>query len=87
MSNILTKLLNNNKMAKKIAFTFVTFLLSIATATAQENTVFISGTVVEKDNDRPMEYATLVLQNVDNPDEVTGGMTDSEGKVKVESKP
>ena len=34
-----------------------------------------------------MEYATLVLQSVENPDKVTGGITDVSGKFNVEASP
>jgi hypothetical protein len=74
-------------MIKRILLSFAFIFIIILKSTAQDNTFSITGTIVEKDNERPMEYATLVLENVDNPNEITGGMTDSKGKVKVEVKP
>ncbi|OWW25559.1 TonB-dependent receptor [Zobellia sp. OII3] len=47
----------------------------------------ITGTVLDKDNGDPLEYATLVLQSVDNPEKVTGGITDIDGKFSVETLP
>ena len=34
-----------------------------------------------------MEYATLVLQSVANPDKITGGISDANGKLEVEAAP
>lgn len=51
----------------------------------QRPTIKITGTVVDKDNGAPLEYATFVLQNANNPDQVTGGITDIEGNFEVEA--
>ena len=42
---------------------------------------------MDQETDQPLEYATLVLQNVRNPDKVTGGITDANGKFEVETAP
>src|SRR5690606_4430746 len=34
----------------------------------------------------PLEYATFVLQSVDDPNSITGGITDLDGKFEVEAK-
>lgn len=47
----------------------------------------ITGTVIDKDSGQPLEYATLVLQSVQNPERVTGGITDLQGKFEVETRP
>ncbi|MGB5820032.1 MAG: carboxypeptidase regulatory-like domain-containing protein, partial [Saonia sp.] len=47
----------------------------------------ITGTVLDKDTGQPLEYATLVLQSVRNPDKVTGGITNEAGKFDVEILP
>ena len=49
--------------------------------------VTITGTVLDEENNQPLEYATLVLQSVDNPEKVTGGITDINGKFSVEASP
>ncbi len=49
--------------------------------------VTISGTVLDKASGNPLEYATLVLQSVRNPDRVTGGITDATGKFSVKTLP
>ncbi len=47
----------------------------------------ITGTVMDKDDGQPLEYATLVLQSIQNPDNVTGGITDVDGKFEVKTMP
>jgi len=63
-------------------------LVSLVNAQRPQNlpTVKISGTVIDKDSGQPLEYATLILQSVRNPDVVTGGITDATGKFVVETK-
>ena len=47
----------------------------------------ISGTVLDAGTGEPLEYATLILQSLRNPDRVTGGITDAEGKFTVKTFP
>lgn len=47
----------------------------------------ITGIVIDKDTQEPLEYATLVLQSVRNPERITGGITDIDGKFNVETSP
>ncbi len=56
---------------------------------AQQNQkpISISGTVIDSESGQPLEYATFVLQNADNPDQVTGGITDLSGEFEVETAP
>ncbi len=49
--------------------------------------IVITGTVLDDETNQPLEYATLVLQSSDNPDKVTGGITDINGKFSVEVAP
>ena len=51
------------------------------------NPIRITGAVIDKDSKQPLEYATLVLQRLRNPDRVTGGITDINGKFDVETFP
>ncbi len=68
-----------------------TLLFSLLSLSAQNRnnetteTVSITGTVLDQDNNIPLEYATLVLQSVDNPESVTGGITDATGKFNVQT--
>ena len=49
--------------------------------------IVISGTVVDSETGNPLEYATLVLQNMRNPDRLSGGLTDADGVFRVETTP
>ncbi|MCM4168160.1 hypothetical protein KCTC52924_03717 [Arenibacter antarcticus] len=70
----------------------VTLLLLTLTAYSQspqnqQEPVKITGTVLDQETKEPLEYATLVLQSISNPDKVTGGITDGTGKFEVEAAP
>ncbi len=47
----------------------------------------ITGIVLDQDDGQPLEYATLILQSLRNPDRVTGGITDAFGKFNVQIVP
>lgn len=47
----------------------------------------ITGTVLDQDTNQPLEYATLVLRSIQNPDKLSGGITDASGKFDVETAP
>lgn len=63
--------------------------LSIFQGAAQQNQkpITITGKVIDSDSGQPLEYATFVLQNADNPEQVTGGITDLSGNFEVEATP
>ncbi|EAR00295.1 TonB-dependent receptor domain-containing protein [Maribacter sp. HTCC2170] len=47
----------------------------------------ITGIVLDQDTGQPLEYATLILQSLRNPDRVTGGITHASGKFNVQTMP
>jgi len=49
--------------------------------------ISITGKVIDQETNTPLEYATLVLQSVRNPEKVTGGITDINGVFNVETPP
>jgi outer membrane receptor protein involved in Fe transport len=51
-----------------------------------KSSITVTGTVIDKDTGESLEYATLVLQSVENPSQVTGGITDQMGLFSVEAK-
>ncbi|GLB49685.1 TonB-dependent receptor domain-containing protein [Neptunitalea lumnitzerae] len=62
-------------------------MLSLFSSFAQEGkTIKVTGTVIDRDTNEPLEYATLVLQNTAT-QQVTGGVTDMNGKFNVETTP
>lgn len=52
-----------------------------------EGPIQITGKVLEQGTDVPLEYATLVLQSVSDPNKITGGITDIDGNFNVETQP
>ncbi len=77
-------------MKKLLPITLILFTF-FATAQRPEGNrpapITISGTVFDNDTNQPLEYATLVLQSVRDPERVTGGITDENGKFEVETAP
>jgi hypothetical protein len=65
------------------------FLSAVTLAQGPQNpgieTIEIKGIVLDQDTNEPLEYATLVLQSVQYPEKVTGGITDVEGKFNVQA--
>jgi outer membrane receptor protein involved in Fe transport len=51
---------------------------------ANFNKIKISGVVIDKETQEPLEYATLSLVNDNFPDRVQGGITDAKGKFDFE---
>ncbi|NHF59212.1 TonB-dependent receptor [Flavobacteriaceae bacterium TP-CH-4] len=72
-----------------IALIFFTTFHTVAQRPAGQRPVpiKITGTVLDQDTGGPLEYATLVLQSIRNPDKITGGVTDINGKFEVETLP
>jgi len=66
---------------------FCSFVFSQRPQGKRPNPVNITGIVIDKESGEPLEYATLVLQSIRNPDRVTGGITNAEGKFNVETFP
>ncbi|RIV45936.1 outer membrane beta-barrel family protein [Flagellimonas pelagia] len=66
-------------------------LLTLSTIKGQvrqnQQNITISGKVIDAESGQPLEYATFVLQDADNPDKVTGGITDTSGEFSIETVP
>lgn len=69
-----------------IILLFTTFII-YAQRPQEVNPIKITGTVLEQDTNQPLEYATLVLQSIENPSKISGGITDANGKYEVEAQP
>ncbi|MGA8852659.1 MAG: TonB-dependent receptor [Christiangramia sp.] len=46
----------------------------------------ITGKVIDNELEVPLEYATISIQNVENPSNITGGVTDANGEFSIEVK-
>jgi hypothetical protein len=53
----------------------------------EKRSIVITGKVLDQETNEPLEYATLVLQSVENPERITGGITDIDGNYSVETNP
>jgi len=71
-------------------FTCLALLFSI-TISSQERTqgakIKVSGKIFEKDSDFPLEYATIVFENAQKKEALTGGVTDELGNFSFEITP
>lgn len=65
----------------------LTFFTTSAQTRPNQNSITISGKVVDQDSGQPLEYATFVLQDANSPDKVTGGITDLDGNFEVQASP
>lgn len=70
---------------KVINYVYCTvFALAATTAFSQENNeLLVTGTVVEKSTNTPLEYASITLESVNNPNNITGDISDTNGKFTI----
>jgi outer membrane receptor for ferrienterochelin and colicins len=71
-------------MRLKKTLSAFTFLLISYSGIAQMAKVTVSGKIFEKSTNTPLEFATVVLRNVDKPELVIGSVTDEKGEFKLE---
>lgn len=57
-----------------------TTLFTFAQQRPQKTKVTVSGKVIEKSTNQPLEYASVYAQNTKNPSIVSGGMSDAKGE-------
>lgn len=69
-----------------IAIFFFTTFLGFSQYKPDVKKVTITGTILEKGTESPLEYATVVFQDAANPEVLTGGVTDFDGKFNFEVK-
>jgi hypothetical protein len=67
---------------KKFLFLFVTLISSIVNS--QQNTMTVSGIIIDSESNIPLEYATVSISNSKNTEILYGGITDLEGKFNLE---
>ena len=68
---------------KKQLLTTLLFCLITVLVFAQKQ-VTISGKILEKETNQPLEYATIVFKDTKDPSKITGGITDLNGNYKIE---
>lgn len=68
-------------MTQKLINSFI--LLFAALSFAQTKELTVTGKIVEDSSNFPLEYATVVFKDVNNPSSITGGITDANGNYNV----
>ncbi|WCM42311.1 TonB-dependent receptor [Flavobacterium sp. CBA20B-1] len=70
---------------KAINYVYCTvFALATSTVFSQENNqVLVTGTVVEKATNTPLEYANITIESTTNANNITGDVTDATGKFSI----
>lgn len=64
---------------------FLTFSIDAFAQRPEPKKIKVTGKIIDKSTSQPLEYATIVLQSVRNPEMVTGGITDSKGEFSIET--
>ena len=75
--------MKNIKLIVATALFFLSFL-SYAQPNAGGTKYKVTGKVIEKSTNLPLEYSTITLKNVNNPNQVFGGITDAKGEFSVD---
>ncbi len=70
-----------------IPIALICLFIHLSLHSQRPDPIKITGTVIDSDTGERLEYATLVLQSIRNPDRVTGGLTDINGQFAVETFP
>ncbi|GIM58502.1 TonB-dependent receptor domain-containing protein [Capnocytophaga canimorsus] len=63
----------------------ILLLLALVTTTAWGQQFSVTGRVTDGNSNEPLEYATIVLEPIQNPKGITGGVTDPKGNFKIEA--
>ncbi len=74
---------------KKLQYAITVLLLSVTFFNYAQNRpetkkVKVSGKVIDKANNQPLEYTTVTLQNPKRPSDIAGGITNSKGEFEFE---
>lgn len=75
--------MRNIKLIVTAVLFFLSFL-SYAQPNAGQAKLKVTGKVIEKSTNLPLEYSTITLKNIANPNQVFGGITDAKGEFSVD---
>ncbi len=70
-----------------IAFLLCSFFIAIAQPNKERIKITITGKIIEKTSQLPLEYATITLKNSKNTKLIYGGITDNKGEYSIEITP
>jgi hypothetical protein len=74
---------NTSRHLWRSAFILTFLLVNTFSAFAQRNQHTVSGKVTDEQG-TPLEYATISFQNTNDPQNITGGITDPQGNFSIE---
>lgn len=73
-----------NKIVLKVLVILLCININFAQQSASNTKIKISGKIIEKSTNLPLEYATITFKNPETNKVVTGGITDSKGEFNIE---
>ncbi|MCV9926390.1 TonB-dependent receptor family protein [Flavobacterium sp. LS1R49] len=79
--------MKKNQLVIMLAFLFTSMLSFAQQPDTQRIKVKVTGKVVEKISNQPLEYATITLINARNPKAIAGGITNNKGEFSVDAVP
>ena len=77
-------------MKKSLVLLLAALCATLTTTSLQGQSnrdITLAGRILDQETGRPLEYATVVLQNSEDPSKVTGGITDIDGNFEIEAAP
>ncbi|MEZ4877070.1 MAG: carboxypeptidase-like regulatory domain-containing protein [Flavobacterium sp.] len=73
------------KSPKKNFFTILFLIGFIGFAQVEsENKLKVTGKVIDKSSNFPLEYSTITIKSVNNPSKIFGGITDNKGEFSID---
>ncbi len=78
------KIIFEAKISMKLFLTIALFIVQLLGYAQKTTLVDVMGVVLDKETNQPLEYATLVFESIQNPDKITGDITDAKGRFRVE---
>jgi outer membrane receptor for ferrienterochelin and colicins len=79
--------MKKNQLIIMLVFLFTSMLSFAQQPEGQRAKVKVTGKVVEKTTNQPLEYATITLVNTKNPKAIAGGITNNKGEFSVDAVP
>ncbi|KFF16929.1 outer membrane beta-barrel family protein [Flavobacterium hydatis] len=79
--------MKKNQLIIMLVFLFTSMLSFAQQPEGQRVKVKVTGKVVEKTTNQPLEYATITLVNAKNPKAIAGGITNNKGEFSVDAIP
>lgn len=72
---------------KLLQYLFTIICLSVGTSIYAQNAVTVTATILESDNNQPLEYASVTFVSTTDPSNTTGDLTNENGMIQVPVRP